>query len=151
MTATRTATSHRDDTAGRHAVLLARLEPAAADATQARDAATALRVEHETLNATAGASIAELKRRHSRSPCRGDSRSARERLGASLELIPCVETAQRRRCRTRSWGQGRHLARRERCWIRATAIPPTVTDSTSTMPEISIGLVAIRDQPAVTR
>ncbi|MFJ8578387.1 TIGR02680 family protein [Micromonospora sp. NPDC093277] len=63
VTATRTATSYRDETADRHAELLERLEPAAADAARARDAANAARVEHETLDATAGASVAELERR----------------------------------------------------------------------------------------
>ncbi|MEW2382857.1 TIGR02680 family protein [Micromonospora sp. NPDC047707] len=63
VTAVRTATGYRDETASRHAELLERLEPAAADAARARDAATAARVEYETLDAAAGASVAELERR----------------------------------------------------------------------------------------
>lgn len=57
------ATARRDEAAGVHAERVERLAPAEVEAAEARDAARAARVEFETLDATAGSSVAELERR----------------------------------------------------------------------------------------
>jgi uncharacterized protein (TIGR02680 family) len=63
LTSVRTATHRRDESQRAYEERLGRLEPAAIEAAEARENATVARVEFETLDATAGASVAELERR----------------------------------------------------------------------------------------
>jgi uncharacterized protein (TIGR02680 family) len=59
----RGARQRRDESQRAYEEWLGRLEPAAIDATEAAEQASLAQVEFETLNATAGASVAELERR----------------------------------------------------------------------------------------
>lgn len=63
LTNLRAATHRRDESQRAYEERLDRLEPAAIEAAEAREHATVARVEFETLDATAGASVAELERR----------------------------------------------------------------------------------------
>ncbi|MFC8847984.1 MULTISPECIES: TIGR02680 family protein [unclassified Micromonospora] len=90
VTGVRTATARREDADREHADWLERLTPAAAEAAQARQAATVARVEFETLDATAGDSVAELHRRIAevtelRQRCDRDIEQAREQEGAARD------------------------------------------------------------------
>ncbi|MFD0821442.1 TIGR02680 family protein, partial [Micromonospora zhanjiangensis] len=62
LTGVRAATRRRDEASRTYEERLDRLEPAAIEAAEAREQAGLARVEFETLDATAGASVAELER-----------------------------------------------------------------------------------------
>ncbi|MER7169650.1 TIGR02680 family protein [Micromonospora sp. NPDC000207] len=83
LTGLRTATARREEADREHAQWLERLTPAAVEAEEARSAATTARIEFETLDATAGDSVAELHRRiaevaEERQRCGRDSERARD-------------------------------------------------------------------------
>ncbi|MFI7648253.1 TIGR02680 family protein [Micromonospora sp. NPDC049460] len=86
----RVARSRRDEAAQLHEERLERLAPAAVEAAEARDAARAARVEFETLDATAGASVADLQRRIAEATgllegCEHDREEARRQEAAARD------------------------------------------------------------------
>ncbi|WP_329100455.1 TIGR02680 family protein [Micromonospora sp. NBC_01699] len=90
LTGVRAAAGRRDEAQRAYGERLDRLEPAAIEAAEAREHAATARVEFETLDATAGASVAELERRIGEvtaalAECDRARRTTREREGTARD------------------------------------------------------------------